>query len=590
MPSMGRWRVVAVLLVVGVLFIPATAASTPEVGFSGRGWGHGVGLSQYGAKAMAADGATYEQIIHRYFTGVSVIPLSAASPGTYIVTNPTPIWVGLLQDQPGVTFTVLEGSAQLCFDDPYLCVRTVGPGETWRFGPEASGGCVFQQARGDGRFLPVGITRSCSASVRPVSVTTKIKVPFKARSYRGGTLRFRPSTSADRLHVAFETGMETYLQGVSEVPESWPRAAIEAQVVTIRSATAWNLLDRGPVEQFNPGSNVDCFCNLHDGGADPVFRGASGGDVHPNWVAAVEATGSQVIRAGSGVAPGMYSSSSGGTTENYSDVFDGPAFTHLVSVADSAAFSDAAGNPHLEWAAGYDQHTLANAFGLTWVSNVTVVKRNESGSARAVLIEGISEGRPEQRLVSGVEMQTELALRSTSFDVTVRPVFSDVPPTHLFAGEVLGLVDLGITTGCTPILFCPEDGVTRGEMAAFLVRSLDLSGSTSADPFEDDDGSLFETDIQTIHAHGITTGCAPNLFCPDSPVSRGEMAAFLVRAFGLVGGGGNTFTDDDGSFFETEIAALAASGVTSGCSPGLFCPDRSVSRQEMAAFLIRALA
>ncbi|MEE2767724.1 MAG: S-layer homology domain-containing protein [Actinomycetota bacterium] len=588
---MRRGRVVVVFLVASLLFLPETAGgATPDISFSGSGWGHGVGLSQYGAKAMAADGATYEQIIYRYFTGVSVVPLSAASPGTYISTNPSPVWVGLLQDQPGVTFTVSEDSAQLCFDDPNLCVRSVGPGETWRFGPDALGSCVFQQARGDGRFVPFGVARSCSASVRPTSAATKVKVPFKARSYRDGTLRFRPSALSGRLHVVFETGLETYLRGVSEVPESWPRAAIEAQVVTTRSATAWHLLDRGAVELFTSGSNVDCFCNLRDGGSDPVFRGASGADSNSNWVAAVEATRSQVIRAGTGVALGMYSSSSGGITEDYADVFGDSTFTHLVSVADSAAFSDTAGNPHSQWAAGYNQQTLANAFGFTWVSNLRVSERNESGSARTVLIEGIIDGRPASELVTGVDIQTELALRSTSFDVMVKPAFDDVPPGHQFAGEVVGLADLGITAGCTPTLFCPENRVTRGEMAAFLVRALDLDGPTGPDSFEDDDSSLFETDIQKIYAHGITTGCAANRFCPDSPVSRGEMAAFLVRAFGLVGDGGNTFTDDDGSFFESDIAALEASRVTSGCGPGLFCPTRSVSRQEMAAFLIRALA
>ena len=68
------------------------------------------------------------------------------------------------------------------------------------------------------------------------------------------------------------------------------------------------------------------------------------------------------------------------------------------------------------------------------------------------------------------------------------------------------------------------------------------------------------------------------------------MAAFLIRAFDLPIVTRDSFADDDGSFFEADIAALEASGVTSGCSPGHFCSDRPVSRQEMAAFLIRVLA
>ncbi|MDJ0664649.1 MAG: S-layer homology domain-containing protein, partial [Acidimicrobiia bacterium] len=82
-------------------------------------------------------------------------------------------------------------------------------------------------------------------------------------------------------------------------------------------------------------------------------------------------------------------------------------------------------------------------------------------------------------------------------------------------------------------------------------------------------------------------------FCPNDPVTRGQMAAFLVRAFGLTDdGGGNTFIDDDGSIFEEDIAKLAAAGITKGCNPGegntKFCPLDSVTRGQMAAFLKRA--
>ena len=161
---------------------------------------------------------------------------------------------------------------------------------------------------------------------------------------------------------------------------------------------------------------------------------------------------------------------------------------------------------------------------------------------------------------------------------------------HLFAGEVIGLVELGITQGCSTGRFCPNESVTRGQMAAFLTRALDLNSPTNMDSFDDDDGSIFENDIEALYAAGITRGCSTDSFCPSSAVSRGEMAAFLVRAFDLPESSGDSFSDDDRSFFEADIAALQTSGVTSGCSTGRFCPDRPVSRQEMAAFLIRALA
>jgi hypothetical protein len=143
------------------------------------------------------------------------------------------------------------------------------------------------------------------------------------------------------------------------------------------------------------------------------------------------------------------------------------------------------------------------------------------------------------------------------YEVGVDTRFADVASGHLFAGEVAGLVELGITRGCTPTTFCPEESVTRGEMAAFLVRALDLKpldGPT--DPFTDDDGSVFEADIEILCEHGITNGCSATEFCPMETVTREEMAAFLVRAFDLPVSTGNSFSDDDGSVFQTEIESF----------------------------------
>ena len=97
-------------------------------------------------------------------------------------------------------------------------------------------------------------------------------------------------------------------------------------------------------------------------------------------------------------------------------------------------------------------------------------------------------------------------------------------------------------------------------------------------------------EIASLEASGITSGCSTTSFCPDRSVTRAEMAAFLVRALNLPTSMGNPFDDDDGHILEREIASLAASGITSGCSATSFCPNRAVTRAEMAAFLIRALA
>jgi hypothetical protein len=147
-------------------------------------------------------------------------------------------------------------------------------------------------------------------------------------------------------------------------------------------------------------------------------------------------------------------------------------------------------------------------------------------------------------------------------------------------------------------LFCPTDVVTRGQMAAFLHRALgDVLDPGQAIDFVDDDSSVFEDDIRWLAATGVTRGCNPpanDEFCPDDPVTRGQMAAFLHRALGDVLTAGQTtdFIDDNSSVFEADIEWLAATGVTRGCNPPAndrFCPDDPVTREQMAAFLFRAL-
>jgi uncharacterized delta-60 repeat protein len=165
----------------------------------------------------------------------------------------------------------------------------------------------------------------------------------------------------------------------------------------------------------------------------------------------------------------------------------------------------------------------------------------------------------------------------------------------VFETDIEWLARSGITSGCNPPAndrFCPDDAMTRGQMAAFLVRALGLTEVGSI-AFTDDDESVFEPDIERLAAAGVTMGCNPpsnTLFCPNEVVTRGQMAAFLRRAWpdlALVAGPAD-FGDMDGSVFASDVEWLARTGVTRGCSATSFCPEDPVTRGQMAAFLHRA--
>jgi Tol biopolymer transport system component len=157
-----------------------------------------------------------------------------------------------------------------------------------------------------------------------------------------------------------------------------------------------------------------------------------------------------------------------------------------------------------------------------------------------------------------------------------------------FKGDIEWIYAEGITAGCSPERYCPDNPVTREQMALFLDRALGLP-STTTDFFTDDNGKTGEAAINRVAAAGITKGCAQTLYCPTANVTRGQMASFLARAFELEAATTDYFTDDNGTTHEADINRIRRAGITTGCGPTTYCPTANVTRGQMAAFLRRAL-
>jgi M6 family metalloprotease-like protein len=161
------------------------------------------------------------------------------------------------------------------------------------------------------------------------------------------------------------------------------------------------------------------------------------------------------------------------------------------------------------------------------------------------------------------------------------------------------LASEGVLAGmeCGEGLICPDEPLKRWEMAVWLVRVLD-----GADPAPVDAGRFVDVDaalwwapfVERLFELAVTGGCAsePARFCPDRAVTRAQMATFLVRAFDVEDAPSAAFVDVDAAgAHAASIDALAAAGVTAGCSrdPLRYCPTGSVTRAQMATFLVRAL-
>jgi hypothetical protein len=187
---------------------------------------------------------------------------------------------------------------------------------------------------------------------------------------------------------------------------------------------------------------------------------------------------------------------------------------------------------------------------------------------------------------AGDPARTPSGAKVTYSGPTPAAPFSDIAGSK-FYDSIIWLAESGITAGCGNGKFCPDGLVTRSQMATFLVRALDLPAS-SVDHFTDDNGNKHEARINALASARITAGCAPGRFCPDGVVARDQMATFLVRALGLPASATDWFTDDNGNKHEARINALAEARITSGCGSGRYCPSGAVTRGQMAAFLHRA--
>lgn len=691
--------VATVAVAVGTLPLAGPAqAHESDVVFAGHGWGHGVGMSQYGAEAMAEDGFSSQEIVEYYFTGAEVKDLASAVSG-WLVDDPSPLWVNIAgtpyTTPKSISLKETAGNLSLCQEEPAhvgsmsqtkngsayspyvqllqqrlatlgfdpgtsngifdeqttIAVKTfqstkglvadgiVGPNTKNALWPPDSGDrCVVKTsltttamkltASSDGSECTlVGASTppgSCVGSVRGLSPSKRISIP--ERKVRNGTaielghgsLRIRPdfdsSTSAfEGIHVVLEIGVNEYVYGIDEIIFSWPTAALEAQAIASRAYAVGTAKGKGPESGFSSTRKDSCWCHLWSNTYSQVYAGRYAETVAGAvWKSAANATAGEVLHhPTAGLVTAFFSSSNGGASESNEAAWGGAPVPYLRSVPDPWSL-DTSGpfpNPFANWQYSFTPEEVAKRVGLDELKGASVVDANESGTARTVRFSGLVGGVEVVVDKTGASVRSLFGLRSNYYDVSWGTVASEPPGNppapspnasftdtagHTFQDDIEWALENGVTRGCNPpenTRFCPNDAVSRGQMAAFLTRFLGLP-SAGQDYFTDDNGSTFESDINRLAAAGITKGCGNGKFCPTAKVSREQMAAFLARAFDLTSMTHPGFSDVPASnTFASDINKLATAGITMGCNPPSntrYCPTDNVTRGQMAAFLRRA--
>jgi len=204
-----------------------------------------------------------------------------------------------------------------------------------------------------------------------------------------------------------------------------------------------------------------------------------------------------------------------------------------------------------------------------------------------------------------VTQQAQAVYTTTSYLYTnfISPSsFADVPLGYWANSFIERLYAAGITGGCStsPLMYCPEVSVNRAQMAVFLLRG--KHGNSYVPPIAT--GTVFgdvpanywaAAWIEQLYVEGITGGCGSGNYCPETPVTRDQMAVFLLRAEH-----GSAYTPPDATGVFTDVPTgywaaawieqLAVEGITAGCGGGNYCPSTVVNRAQMAVFLVRTFS
>jgi hypothetical protein len=180
--------------------------------------------------------------------------------------------------------------------------------------------------------------------------------------------------------------------------------------------------------------------------------------------------------------------------------------------------------------------------------------------------------------------------------------FTDVSASYWAWPFIQRLSNAGITGGCAtnPPMYCPETKVNRAQMAIFLLRA--KYGNSYTPPpatgtvFNDIPENYWAASwIEQLASEGVTGGCGNGNYCPNTFVTREQMAIFLLRAkYGdsyLPPAATGDFGDvPTGYWAAAWIEQLAAEGITGGCGGDNFCPKQIVNRAQMAVFLVKAFS
>jgi stage II sporulation protein D len=400
---------------------PTPLPPTPTFAISGRGWGHGVGMSQWGALGFAQRGYGYERILAHYYRGTALGRAPAARLRVLLV-------------DARKTLTVSSGGP--------LRVRDA-TGELYDLEPG-------RYKLGPGLKLPVGEDEPRALAPPIVFTPDSAPLALDGKPYRG---LLEIGVEKKKLHAINSVGLEAYLYGVvpDEMPHTWPAEALKAQAVVARS--------------YALASRKTGTFDLYDDVRSQVYNGIDAEEAPATD--AVDATAGQVVTYEGKIATTYFFSTSGGRTADVADVWSGGPVPYLVSVPDPYDTT----SPHHRWGpVTFTTARLRKALDVR--GRLLDVRTTLNHSGRVAVV--VAVGTEGESTVLATEVRRRLGLRSTWF--RVGSLALDAPPKPVVYGSRAGLT--GLARGLPAVtleqraagaLWEPRGGVMPGTGGRFAL-------------------------------------------------------------------------------------------------------------------------
>jgi SpoIID/LytB domain protein len=398
-----------------LLSVTPALANHGNLTVHGSGFGHGIGMSQYGARSMAVKGRSATEILQHYYSASLVEKTDVSGNLAVGLTATNAVFMRIPTFSTDVTVEVTASDS-----------RTAKPGEEVRIAHISGTTCDVTVGSTSTVRVPcdgIRIPLTTAATQTPTAFVQVVRGSGLHDLTLGrGIIDLRqPASRANgNLHARLLIRMQPYLYGLAEMPSSWPSAALEAQAIAGRSYAQRLRLDRGVRDS--------CSCHVATTTADQYYTGwakesQASGD---RWRSAVDATGTPagssdyVVTHNGRIITAWYASSSAGHTEAAGDIW-GAEVPWAQGVEDPFSVDADASNPNASWTRSPSYDALSARFGLEAIQSLQIVERNRSGSARTVEATGFAGCERTTRTVNTQTFRTWLGLPShavSSFDVT----------------------------------------------------------------------------------------------------------------------------------------------------------------------------